>query len=309
MKFTVLGAGAIGGYFGACLARAGHDVHFLARGEHAAAIRSAGIRIREPEGDWTVRVPATGTVDELPRADVALLAVKSYSLLQMAEASRRLASAGAVIVPLLNGVEAFESLVAEGVPPEAVLPGLAVISVERTAPGEVTRRSAFRTVVVGERAGGRSARADRIAAAFSETGCEARVSEDITLDLWSKFLFLASMAAACGLARASIGPVRTAPLGRRLLERSIAEIASVGRARGVAIPAGEEDRVLERMAALPAGMKPSFLLDVERGGPTELDVLSGAISRFGRERGVETPVHDTVTAALSASLGLSESAS
>ncbi|MEP6801587.1 MAG: ketopantoate reductase family protein [Acidobacteriota bacterium] len=304
MKFVVLGAGAIGSYFGACLSRSGHEVHFLARGDHGEAIRSAGIRIREPEGNWTMRVPATARPDDLPPADFAILAVKSYSLAEIAPVARRVAEQGAVLMPLLNGVEAFESLVGQGVPAAAVLPGLAVISVERTAPGEVTRKSAFRSVVAGEHAGGPSARAERVVAALSATGCEARVSDDIGVDLWRKFLFLASMAGACGLGRASIGPVRTAPLGRRLLERAIAEIATVGRARGVAIPAGEEDRVLERIGALPPEMKPSFLLDVERGGPTELDVLSAAVSRYGRETGVATPVHDTVTAAISASLRL-----
>ncbi|MDQ2869677.1 MAG: ketopantoate reductase family protein [Acidobacteriota bacterium] len=302
MRIAVIGAGGIGGFFGATLARAGHEVHFLARGAHRDAIQASGLRIVEPDGTWTVRVPAAERVDELPGADLAIVAVKSYSLGEVADAAGRFAAGGAVILPLLNGVEAFEFLTTRGLPGESILPGLAVISVERTAPGEITLRSAFKTVVLGERAGGRSDRADAIAAAFSRSGVDARASEDITLDLWKKFLFLASMAAACGLARASIGPVRAAPLGRRLLERAVSEIAAVARARGVALPPGEEERVLERMAGLPAAMKPSFLLDVERGGPTELDVLSGAISRYGRGVGVDTPIHDAATAAISASL-------
>ncbi len=306
MKFAVLGAGAVGGYFGARLARAGHEVHFLARGAHGDAIRTAGIRIREPEGDWTERVPVAPRAEELPPVDFAILTVKSYSLPEIAPSARRVAADGAVILPLLNGVEAFDFLVAEKIPRGAVLPGLAVISAERTAPGEVTRWSAFRSVVVGEQGGGRSSRAESVVAAFAETGCEARVSEDISVDLWRKFLFLAAMAGACGLARTSIGPVRTAPLGAGLLKEAIGEIAAVGRARGIRIPEGEEDRVLERMRTLPAGMKPSFLLDVERGGPTELDVLCGAVARYGRETGVPTPVHDTFTAALSAALGLQD---
>ncbi|MEP6770121.1 MAG: 2-dehydropantoate 2-reductase [Acidobacteriota bacterium] len=302
MRVAVIGAGGIGGYFGASLARAGHDVHFLARGDHLEAIQASGLRIVEPDGNWTVRVPASARIEEISRADFAIVAVKSYSLAEVAEAVGKVASAGAVIVPLLNGVEAFEFLTARGVPGESIVPGLAVISVERTAPREITLRSPFKTVVLGERAGGRSDRAAAIASAFSDSGVDARASEDITLDLWRKFLFLASMAAACGLARAPIGPVRTAPLGRRLLERAVAEIAAVARARGVAFPPGEEERVLERMSVLPASMKPSFLLDVERGGPTELDVLSGAVSRYGSAVGVDTPIHDAVTAAISASL-------
>jgi 2-dehydropantoate 2-reductase len=166
----------------------------------------------------------------------------------------------------------------------------------------ITRKSPFRSVVVGERGGGSSERAGRVAALFRETGAEARVSEDIAVDLWRKFLFLTTLAAACGLARTPIGPVRDAPQGGLLLQRAAREIAAVARARGVALAAGEEEQVLDRMAALPAGMEPSFLLDLERGGSNELDVLSGAVCRYGRESGVPTPIHDAAVAAFSASV-------
>jgi 2-dehydropantoate 2-reductase len=302
MKVAIVGAGGVGGYFGGAMARAGHDVVLLARGEHRDAIRSLGLEIREPEGAWTARVGATDDPGELTPADLAIVAVKSYSLAQVAPAVRSLVESGAVVLPLLNGVEAFESLAALGVPSDRMLAGLTVISVEKTAPGVITRKSPFRSVVLGERGGGSSERAERVAAIFRESGADARVSEDIAVDLWRKFLFLTTLAAACGLARTSIGPVREAPQGGLLLQRAAREIAAVARARGVALPAGEEEQVLERMAALPAGMKPSFLLDLERGGSNELDVLSGAVSRFGRESGVPTPVHDTAVAAFSASV-------
>ena len=300
MRVAVVGAGGIGGYYGGAIARAGHEVRLFARGENRDAIRSRGLEVREPDGAWTVKVVATDEAAELLPADLAIVAVKSYSLSEVAPVVARLAAGGSVVVPLLNGVEAFESLVAAGVAADRMLGGLTAISVEKTAPGIVTRKSDFRTVVVGERGGGASERAARVAGVFREAGADARVSEDIAVDLWRKFLFLATIAAACGLARAPIGAVREAPLGPELLERAGREIAAVARARGVALPAGEEDQVLKRLSALAPELKPSFLLDLERGGPNELDVLSGAVSRFGRACGVPTPVHDTAVAALSA---------
>jgi 2-dehydropantoate 2-reductase len=300
MKIAILGAGGVGGYFGATMARAGHDVRLFARGDHLAAIRSRGLEVREPGGTWRISMQASADPADLAGSDFAVVAVKSYSLGQIAPVVRRAAEAGAVVLPLLNGVEAFDTLAAAGVPADGMLEGLAMIGATRPEPGVVHRASEFRAVVLGERSGGPSGRAERIASAFRDGGADARVSEDVTVDLWRKFLFLATFAAVSGMSRRSIGAVREAPLGRRLLERGVGEIAAVARARGVALPEGEEGRALERFEALAPDLKPSLLFDLERGSPTELDVLSGAVSRYGAALGIPTPVHDTATAVLSA---------
>src|SRR2546423_13994013 len=118
---------------------------------------------------------------------------------------------------------------------------------------------------------------------------DARASDRIQVELWQKFVFLASVAAACGLARSTIGRLRAAPLGRRLLQRAIEEIVAVAPARGICLPEEEVARVLGVIDGLPSAMKPSFLVDLEAGGPTELDILSGAGSRFAEEAGIAPP--------------------
>jgi 2-dehydropantoate 2-reductase len=298
MNIAILGAGGVGGYFGGILARAGHRVAMLARGAHLEALRERGLEVRTPDGTFTAEVEAAGDPEELRGIELAVVAVKSYSLAEIAPAARLLAERGAAVLPLLNGVEASDRLIAGGVPRAQVLGGLAEISAARIGPGVVERRSPFQRIVVGELAGGTSERAERIAAAFREAGAEARASAEFTVDLWRKFAFITTMSAACGLARAPIGPVRTAPLGDLLIERALHEVIAVARARGIALPDDTEARILGLLQSMPAAMKPSFLLDLESGGPTELDDLSGAISRLGREAGVETPVHDVATAAL-----------
>jgi 2-dehydropantoate 2-reductase len=298
MRIAILGAGGVGGYFGGTLARAGHPVTLLARGAHLDAIRERGLEVRTPEGTFTAKVEATDDPETLTGIELAVVAVKSYSLPDIVPAARLLAERGAVILPLLNGVEAADRLVECGVPGEQVLGGLTEISAARIGPGVVERRSAFQRVVVGERSGGISERAERIASVFRETGAEARASDDITADLWRKFAFITTMSAACGLARSPIGPVRRAPLGPLLIERALHEVVTVARAHGVALSDDVESKILGFINSMPDPMKPSFLLDVESGGPTELDELSGTVSRLGRDAGVETPVHDTVTAAL-----------
>ena len=322
LRVVVLGAGGVGGYFGGMLAHAGHDVTLFARGDHLAAIRARGLELRTPPepalpsggtapASTPVRVPmnATDAPDALPDADLVLVTVKSYSLNDVAPIAARLANGGATVLPLLNGVAAADELAQRGVPRSALLGGVTVISAARVAPGVVERRSAFQRVVLGPLPGtpvaaeGRTgtARITRIVEAFQSAGVEARASSRIEVELWHKLIFLASMAAVCGLARRDVGAVRRAPLGALLIERAVAEIVAVARAHGVAVDSDIAAHTVAAIAALPDSMRPSFLLDLERGGPTELDVLSGAVSRLGRRYGVPTPVHDTAVAALTIS--------
>lgn len=298
MRFLIIGAGGIGGVFGAELARAGHDVTMFARGSHLDAIRRNGLTVRLPDSEFVARVGATDSVANLPDTEVAVIAVKSYSLADVIPTARAAAERGANVLPLLNGVTAANELIAGGVPRSAVLGGLARISAAKTAPGVVERRSGFQSIVVGELGGGTSDRASAIAAAFLSAGIDARASAMIEVELWQKYVFITALAAVCGLGRAPIGPVREAPGGRRLIERAVGEVVAVARARGIPLPEDEAPRTCAYIDTLPAAMKPSFLLDLESGGPTELDTLSGAVARFAAEAGLESPVHETAMAAL-----------
>lgn len=300
MRIAVVGAGGVGGYYGGILARAGNDVGLLARGEHGRALREHGLEIRAPGESFRAAVRVSEDVGQLGPADLAIVATKSYSLAAVVPAVRSLAQAGAIVLPLLNGVEAIDALIAGGVPRKNVLGGLTVVSSVRVAPGIIERKSPFCSVTVGEPEKGLSERAERIAALFRAAGVEARASADIEVDLWRKFLLIATMSAACGLVRGPLGAVRSRPLGPLLIERLVREIVAVARARGIALPEGEEERILAQIQAMPPALKPSFVLDLESGGPNELDVLSGAVSRFGRAAGILTPVHDTATTALAA---------
>jgi len=301
MRIAILGAGGVGGYYGGLLARAGHPVAMLARGAHLEALRQRGIEVRMPGETFTAPVAATDDPRQLGEIELAILAVKSYSLAEIAPAVRQVAAAGAIVLPLLNGVEVNDRLAAAGVPLAQQLGGLSRISAARLGPGVVERRSPFQQVVAGELAGGISERAERIAGMLRDAGVEgARASADIVADLWRKFAFIATMAAACGLARSAVGPLRRTPLGHLLIERSVGEVVALARARGVAVDADEEEKVVKIIDSVPETMKPSFLHDLESGGPTELDDLSGAVVRLGRLAGLETKVHDTAAAALAA---------
>ncbi len=299
MRIGIIGAGGIGGYYGGVLARAGHEVRILARGDSLKAIGERGLEVRTPEGAFTARVEAVADGPALRGVELGVVAVKSYSLEAVTGAARAVGEGGGAVLPLLNGVEASQRLIELGVPASAVLGGATYISAARVAPGVVERRSSFQRVLVGELPGGTSPRVDAVVAAFRSAGVDAEASADIRLELWRKLTFLAAISAACGLVRGDIGAVRARPLGGELVAHLVAETAAVARASGALLPADEEARVTAQIAGLPGPMKPSFLLDLLAGGPNELDILSGAVARLGAAAGVASPVHDVAVTVLS----------
>jgi len=298
VKVVVLGAGAIGAYYGGQLSRAGNDVTLYARGANLDVIREHGLEIRTPEGSSVVELAATDRADELGQADFAILGVKSYALDSIAPVVREVAERGATIVPFLNGVETNDRLIELGVPRKSIIGGVTRISVARVKPGVVERRGTFQSVIIGELDDHVTDRVNRIALAFREAGVDARASNQIEVDLWEKFVFIAALAASCGLARTPVGQLREKPLGRRLLQRAVQEVVDVARARGIRLAEDETARVLGAIDGLPPATKPSFLLDLEAGGPNELAILSGAVSRYADAAGVQTPIHDTAAAVL-----------
>ena len=297
MIIAVIGGGAIGSYYAALLAHSGTETRLLARGAHLDAIKRDGLRVVQPNDTSVVNVDATDQQEALFGAAYALLAVKGFHVPEVAPLVQRLAAGGTTILPLLNGVDISDRLVERGVARRQIVEGLTTISVVRTAPGVVERRSAFQRIVLGEANGELSTRSMDLATVLQRAGIETRVSPEIRLDLWRKFAFLTSIAAACGLRRAPIGQVLASPDGREMLAQALHEVIEVGRATGVTWAPQEEASTLAAIEALPAGMKPSFLVDIERGGPTEVDTLSGAIVRLGRRDGIATPVHAEVVQA------------
>ncbi|MEP6732715.1 MAG: ketopantoate reductase family protein [bacterium] len=297
MNIGFVGAGGIGSYYAGLLSRAGHGVLLLARGDHLAAIVAKGLEVRTPEESFVVNVPATADETQLASCDYIVVAVKGYSLGDVGETIARAAKNGATVVPLLNGIDVADRLVALGVPRESIIGGLARVSLVRSAPGVVERLTPFAKIVLGEFDGVSRHRTTQLVAALQLAGAEARVSDDIIADLWKKFAFIIPIAVTCGLSRGPMGPVLATERGRELLAGSLREVLAVSSAAGVRISDADADTILHDLMALAPGMRPSFLYDLERGGPTEGDFLAGAVSRIGHLHGVPTPINDVAAAA------------
>ena len=305
MRIAILGAGGIGGYYAGVLARSGHEVLVLARGENLQAIRARGIEVRVPGESFVTSVNASDDITRFNCVAWAILSVKTYSLADVAPSAAFLGNNGALILPLLNGVDIGDRLIQLGVPKENVLGGLTRIVAERVAPGIFERHGDVQQVVIGELdpvvAPARQSVSDRvrdIAEAFRRAGVDTRISDEIRTDLGRKFAFLAPVAGLCGMARSTIDPIRTTTLGRSLLERAIREVIAVARAHGVPVPESEVSQIMTFCDSLPATTKPSLLRDLEAGQVTEIEALSGAVSSMGRLAGIETPIHDAAMVAI-----------
>lgn len=300
MNIGIVGGGAIGSYYAGLLTRAGNSVRLVARGDHLAAIKQRGLQIKKPDEQFVVQVDATDEVSAVAGCDVVIVAVKGYSLGEIGPGLVAAATHGAAIIPLLNGVDIAERLEKLGVPRGSIVGGLAAVSLFRTAPGVIERRSPFDRIVIGELDRIPRERTVRLVEAFTAAGTSARVSDDMPVDLWRKFALIVPMNIACGLSRRSIGHTLASELGRALILGSLAEIVAVSRVAGAALGDDDAAKLRADLLALPFETRPSFLADLERGGPTELDQLAATVCRLGRAGGVATPIHDVATAAFEA---------
>jgi 2-dehydropantoate 2-reductase len=298
MRITVMGAGAVGGYFGGLLARAGHEVSFVARGEHLRAMQAQGLVLETPKGRLVVdRARFVATPAEAGPSDVILFAVKAYDIEAAAAPLRPLVAAGACIVSVLNGVD-HQDRIASVLGADCVLPGLALVSGVIVAPGVIRYTSEMSTLRFGEADGRESARAIAFRDACLGAGFGAELVRDVRAAQWTKFVALATNAALCSLFRLPVGRLYHDPEIIPLALRGFAEVAAVARAQGIAVPADIAERALAIHQSFPPTMYASMYHDLAKGRPMELDSLSGHVVRQGRELGVPTPVHEMAYLAL-----------
>jgi 2-dehydropantoate 2-reductase len=298
MRIAVVGAGGVGGVFGAALAKAGADVSFLARGAHLAAMKSAGLKVTGPRGN-THLVPTNATDDpaEIGPVDLVLFCVKLWDIESAGERIKPLIGPATAVIPLQNGIDAHERLLPI-LGKEAVMCGVAQISASITAPGTITQVGTFMRMVFGELDGKRSRRAEDLLALCLKAGFEAHLSEQILTDLWMKFILLASNAGMMSLSRQPIGALRDDPDMLPIFSSAYQEVIDVGRAKGIKLPDDVLERILESTKHFPPGMKASMALDLDRGNRLEVPWLSGKVADLGRQFGVKTPTHSMMYAML-----------
>jgi 2-dehydropantoate 2-reductase len=298
MRIAVVGAGGVGGGFGAALAKAGADVTFIARGAHLAAMKSQGLRVQGPRGE-THLVPTQASDDPaaIGTVDVVLFCVKLWDVESAGEHIKPLIGPGTAVIPLQNGIDAAERLlpILGG---SAVMGGVAQISASIIAPGVIQQVGTFMRMIFGELDGTRSQRAEDFLVLCLKAGFDATLSEQIVTDLWMKFILLAANAGMTALARQPIGRLRDDPDIRPIFLAAFQETINVGRAKGIALPADALEKILDFIGHAPPAMKASMALDLDRGNRLELPWLNGKVAELGRALGVPTPTHSMIYAML-----------
>jgi 2-dehydropantoate 2-reductase len=291
MKIVVMGAGGVGGYFGARLAVGGADVTFIARGEHLRAMHRDGLTILSANGDLTLKpVKASDNPATIGHADLVMIAVKLWSTEDAARDIAPLMGPNSAVVSWQNGVMA-EDILIKHYGRERVIGGVSNIAALIEARGVIRHNGTMARLIFAELDDKSSKRIDALAALCKQANVDHVVSDDINRAIWQKFIFLASFSGMTCATRAAIGPIRSDPETRAMLQAALEEVVAIGRAKGVSLPDDQAQQSLAWADNLPPTMVASMLGDLNRGNRLELPWLSGNVVKLGEELGIAAPVH------------------
>ena len=297
MRIAIVGAGGVGGYFGAKLARAGESVVMLARGAHLDAIRRHGLRVRSAvDGEFTAKADAVESFADQAPVDMALFCVKSFDTREAAEALRPVLGRDTGVVSLQNGVD-NEEILDDVLGAGRALGGAAFVFSTIESPGVIAHTLLGR-IVFGELDGRVSERATRLRDALAAAGVPVELSTEVRRVLWEKYLLISAQAGTTALTRAPIGVIRQIPETWRMYRRIVEELAAVARAAGVTLPADVVETIIKNASALAPTAFSSLHHDLVHGRRLELEALHGHAVRLGERLGVPTPTVFAVYGAL-----------
>ena len=301
MRLAILGSGAVGGYFGAKLARSGQDVTFIARGAHLEAIRSRGLEVKSDKlGDFTVHAAAESDTGRIGQVDAVLVAVKAYDNRTALPMLQPLVGPETLVLTLQNGVDSVDE-VATIVGDGHVLGGTTYVATALEAPGLIVQTGVHRSIILGEVFGDRSrisARVQRLTDVLAAADIQVTPVADARVPIWDKFVYLVAFSGFTGAARLPIGQLWKSPQAQEMFYATSREVAAIAKAEGVTISADRFDTLKHYMDNIPPTTRSSLLIDLEQGKRIEVEALQGAAIRRARARGVATPIISALYAVL-----------
>ncbi|UCZ54228.1 ketopantoate reductase family protein [Bacillus shivajii] len=289
MRILVVGAGAVGGYFGGRLIEKGEDVTFLVREKKQQQLKEQGLVIHSVNGDIHVQPKTILATNEPTPFDVVFISTKSYQLRDALTSLERFVSDYTVIIPLLNGIEHMEEMKAY-FSPDQIFGGICFIESTLNDAGEIVQTSKKNDLVFGEWNGKVTARAKEIEEVFSGTKSVFQLSENIQKDMWHKYLFITTLSGVTSLMRSPIGPIRDTFEGRTYIQQLFEEIRMTMEAHRAPISDRVVEKQMDTLDNQAPSMKSSMLRDIERGAPIEVDHLQGFLLLLAERYGIETPL-------------------
>ena len=290
MKIVIMGAGGVGAFFGAKLLLAGNDVTFVARGPHLQAMLKDGLTISSTDGDMRLKtVQATDDPASIDTAEVIIFTTKLYDTINAAEQIKSLVGPQTIIITLQNGVSSPD-MIAGVVGQDCVLGGSTYIVSHIEAPGKIEHMGPAR-LVFGEMNGSVTSRALAFERVCKEANIDVKLTDQIELEMWRKYVPLTVISGLTASIRGPIGTIFDDPDLATLARQATCEVIAVGRAKGIAFPDNAEDQSYKNMFMAPRDTMSSMSIDLMRGKKMELPWLSAKVAEFGKEAGVATPTH------------------
>lgn len=297
MKITIIGPGGVGGFYAVKLKNAGHNLNIIARGGSLRAIKGSGITlVGQNQTESAIPDMVSDNPEDIGVSELVILSVKAWQVNEVMDRITPLLGDQTTILPIQNGVEVYDSLrMKYG---NSILGGLTRMVSYTEKPGQVRNLGGEVSITIGEDNGRHSRRFDQISGIFNDAGITCYTTKDIRKALWEKFLIMSNMGGIGSVARVSIGTILSIANTRDLLAEAINEVVALGKAAGIALDDKSRQKTWDFVSSLPPGSTTSMQRDVESGRPSELEFMSGSVTRLGKKYGVRTPIHDFIYSCL-----------
>lgn len=290
MKIYIVGTGGVGGYFGGLMAKGGLDVTFVARGDNLRAIEKNGLLVKSVHGDFGINpAQVIGSIGAISNPDIVIFSVKTYATDEASVELGQVVTGKTIILTFQNGMD-NDLRIKKNIPGVQVFPGAAFVIAARTAPGVIAQTGGLCKLIFGDREHAHNPDLAKIVQIMSAAGVNAVLSEDITGDIWKKFIYIVPFSGLTALFRSPIGVIRANQVQLGMYEAIVRECIAVAKQAGVKLPGTifEDTMTLTRNTAPES--KSSLLIDIERKRPTELSTLAGALVHLAHKLGVAVPV-------------------
>jgi len=290
MNIVVIGAGGVGGYFGGLIAKAGFEVTFVVRGKTFEAMKTNGLQVKSIQGDFVVYPKITPSISELKNPDLIILAVKSWQIDDIAKELREDISKDTIVLPLQNGADNADRLRLI-LPKENVLAGLCKIVSKIESPGVINHFAFDPEIVFAEYDNTLTSRVEDVKKVFDKAGFKNKLSDNIHLDIWKKFLFIVTISGIGAVTRSVFGVIRADDDLRQIMYQTANEIVAIANAKDIALTNNDIELVLKAIDNLDYDTTASMQRDIMEGRPSELENFNGYIVKQGKALHIITPAN------------------